>query len=91
MLVSVRTGRVKIHHVLPTGRGATAFLFGPGGLYGFVPFLDGQAYPAYAQAMEDVEADVMARSTLLQVVRSEPELALTLIGCWAGGCAPPST
>jgi CRP/FNR family transcriptional regulator, dissimilatory nitrate respiration regulator len=84
MLVSLRSGRVKIYRLLPTGRDATLFLFGPGDLFGFLPFLDGQGYPAYAQAMEDVEADVMARSTLLQVLRSEPELAIKLVGLIGG-------
>lgn len=79
MLVSLRTGRVKIYRLLPTGRDATLFLFGPGDVFGFLPFVDGQPYPAYAQAIEDVEADVMARSALLQVLASEPELAMTLI------------
>ena len=84
MLVSLRSGRVKIYRLLPAGRDATLFLFGPGDLFGFLPFLDGQGYPAYAQAMEDVEADVMARSTLLQVLRSEPDLAIKLIGLLGG-------
>jgi CRP/FNR family transcriptional regulator len=80
MLVALRTGRVKIYRLLPRGREVTLFLFGPGDVFGFLPFLDGQAYPAYAQALEDVEADVMARSTLLQVLRAEPDLAVTLLG-----------
>ena len=80
MLVSLRKGRVKIYRLLPSGRSVTLYLFGPGEVFGFLPFLDGQGYPAYAQALEDVEADVMARSTLLQVLQSEPELAMTLIG-----------
>lgn len=79
MLVSLKRGRVKIYRVLPSGRVVTLFLFGPGNVFGFLPFLDGQAYPASAQALEDVEADVMPRSTLLQVLRSEPDLAVTLI------------
>jgi CRP/FNR family transcriptional regulator len=57
----------------------TLYIFGPGDVFGFLPFLDGQGYPAYAQAMEDVEADVMARSTLLQVLRADPDVAMTLI------------
>jgi len=80
MLVALKKGRVKVYRLLPTGREVTLYIFGPGDLFGFLPFLDGQAYPAYAQAMENVEADVMARATLLQVLRSEPELAVTLIG-----------
>lgn len=84
MLVSLRSGRVKIYRVLPTGGEATLFLFGPGDLFGFLPFLDGQGYPASAKALDDVEADVMARSTLLRVLRAEPELAVKLIGLLGG-------
>ena len=80
MLVALRTGRVKVYRLLPGGREVTLYIFGPGDVFGFLPFLDGQAYPAYAQALEDVEADVVARATLLQVLRSEPELSVTLIG-----------
>ena len=79
MLVALKTGRVKVYRLLSTGREVTLYIFGPGDLFGFLPFLDGQAYPAHAQALEDVEADVMPRSTLLQVLRSEPELGLTFI------------
>jgi len=79
MLVVLKKGRVKIYRLLPTARDVTFFIFGPGDVFGFLPFLDGQAYPACAEALEDVEADVMARSRLLQVLRSEPDLAMTLI------------
>lgn len=80
MLVSLRTGRVKIYRVLPNGRLVTLFLFGPGNVFGFLPFLDGQAYPASARALQDVEAEVMPRTALLQAIRSEPDLAVTLLG-----------
>jgi CRP/FNR family cyclic AMP-dependent transcriptional regulator len=83
MLVAVRSGRVKIYRLLPTGRLVTIFLFAPGDVFGFMPFIDGGPYPAYAQAMEAVEAEVMARSTLLQALRAEPDLAprlLSLLG-----------
>lgn len=84
MLVLLRSGRVKIYRLLPTAKEVTLFLFGPGELFGFLPFLDGQGYPAYAQAMEDVEADVMARASLLQVLRAEPDLAVTLVSLLGG-------
>jgi len=84
MLVALRSGRVKIYRLLPNAREVTLFHFGPGDLFGFLPFLDGQAYPAYAQAMDDVEADVMARTTLLQALRAEPDLAVTLIALLGG-------
>jgi len=80
MLVSLKKGRVKIYRALPSGRVVTLFLFGPGNVFGFLPFLDGQAYPASAQALEDVEADVMPRTALFQALRTERDLAVTLIG-----------
>lgn len=78
MLVAIRTGRVKIYRLLPTGRAVTLFIFGPDDVFGFRPFLDGRAYPAYAQAIDDVTAEVMPRSDLLEAIRSRPDIALTL-------------
>lgn len=79
LLVAIRTGRVKIYRLLPNGRAVTLLLFGPDDVFGFLPFLDGRPYPAYAQAIDDVEAEVMPRSALLQALRTEPDLAATLI------------
>ncbi len=79
LLVAIRAGRVKIYRLLPSGRAVTLLLFGPDDVFGFLPFLDGRPYPAYAQAIDDVEAEVMPRSALLQALRAEPDLAATLI------------
>jgi len=79
LLIAITTGRVKIYRLLPTGKSVTLFLFGPGDVFGFLPFLDGGAYPAYAQAIEDVEADVLPRSALLQALHADPSLATALI------------
>jgi len=79
LLIAITTGRVKIYRLLPTGKAVTLFLFGPGDVFGFLPFLDGGAYPAYAQAIEDVEADVLPRSALLQALHADPSLAVVLI------------
>ncbi len=79
LLVALRSGRVKVYRLLPTGRAVTLFLFGPDDVFGFLPFLDGGAYPAYAQALDEVNADVMPRSALLDAVRARPEAALTLL------------
>jgi CRP/FNR family transcriptional regulator len=79
LLVAITTGRVKIYRLLPTGKAVTVFLFGPGDVFGFLPFLDGGAYPAYAQAIEHVEAEVLPRSVLLQALRADPDLAVALI------------
>jgi CRP/FNR family transcriptional regulator len=79
LLVALRTGRVKVYRLLPTGRAITLFLFGPDDVFGFLPFLDGGAYPADAQALDDVTANVMPRAALEDAVRARPEAAMTLL------------
>ncbi len=79
LLVSLRVGRVKAYKRLPNARSVTLFIFGPGDVFGFLPFFDGGPYPAYTQAMDAVEADVMPRSVFQQVLAAEPALAVQLI------------
>jgi CRP-like cAMP-binding protein len=79
LLVALDRGRVKIYRLLPTGRAVTMFLFGPGDVFGFLPFLDGEPYPAYAQALEDTEAQVMSRDQLLSAVHADPQVGIALI------------
>ena len=78
-LVTLVEGHVKIHRALPSGAGVTLFLFGPGEVFGFMPFLDGQPYPASAQALTDVTADVVPRSALLTSFAADPKIALALV------------
>lgn len=78
-LVAIRSGHVKVYRLLPTGRAVTLFVLGPGDVFGFLPFLDGEPYPAYAQAIDDVLADVMPRTELLEAIRSDPNVAVTLL------------
>lgn len=79
LLVAIRSGHVKVYRLLPTGRAVTLLVLGPGDVFGFLPFLDGEPYPAYAQAIDDVLADVMPRADLLDAVRSDPDVAMTLL------------
>jgi CRP-like cAMP-binding protein len=79
LLVAIRSGHVKVYRLLPIGRAVTLFVFGPGDVFGLLPFLDGEPYLAYAQAIDDVLADVMPRADLIQAVRSNPDVALTLV------------
>ena len=79
MLVALTSGRVKAYRLLPTGRAVTLYLFGPGDVFGFLPFIDGDPYPANAQAIEDVTAAVMPRSVLLRLLKEDAALAPRLI------------
>ncbi len=80
MLVAIEAGRVKVYRSLPTGRAVTVFIMGPGDVFGFLPFLDGEPYPADAQALVDTQAQVMSRDELLAAVRLDPQVAIALIG-----------
>lgn len=78
LLVAVRSGHVKLYRLLPTGRAVTLFIFGPDDVFGFLPFLDGGGYPGYAQAIDDVTAEVMPRAELLEAIRTRPDVGFTL-------------
>ncbi len=78
LVVAIDEGRIKIHRTLPDGNAASVYLFGPGELFGFLPFLDGRPYPATAEAIDDVRARTMSREGLFQALRDNPEVALPL-------------
>lgn len=78
LVVALDEGHVRIYRGLPDGNTAAMYLFGPGELFGFLPFLDGRPYPATAMAMDDVRARTMSREGLLLALRENPEVALPL-------------
>jgi len=78
MLVALLSGKVKIYRLLPSGKAVTLYIFGPGSLFGFMPLLDGTPYPAYAQALENCETQVIVRSSLREAIRNNPDVALYL-------------
>ena len=41
MLVALQRGQVRIYRLMPRGKAVTLFLFGPGEVFGFLPFFDG--------------------------------------------------
>lgn len=79
MLVAIERGRVKVYRVLPNGNAVTLLLFGPGDVFGFMPFLDGRPYPATAQALDDVEALVVSREDLTAAFARDPQVALAMV------------
>lgn len=79
MLVALEAGRVKVYRTLPTGATVTIYIFGPGDVFGFMPFLDGRPYPASACALDDIGALVVSRDDLLVAFEREPAVALALV------------
>lgn len=78
MVVAIGTGHIKVYRTLPGGNVAALYLFGPGELFGFLPFLDGRPYPATAEAIDDVRARTMSREGLLRGLRENPAVAFPL-------------
>jgi CRP/FNR family transcriptional regulator len=83
LLVGIERGHVRAYRTLPDGRAATLYLFGPGDVFGFLPLLDGTAYPATAEAVDEVTARVMSHGMLLEALRSETGVAATLLALLA--------
>jgi CRP-like cAMP-binding protein len=78
-LVLLERGRVKAVRDLPDGSSVLLYVFAPGDLFGFLPFVDGGPYPATAIAVDDIEARVMSRSTLHRAVKENPQVATVLL------------
>ncbi len=77
-LVALDRGHVRAYRRQPDGQEVTLYVFGPGTVFGFLPFVDGLPYPSSAVAVEETQALVMSRGALLEAVRSDPAIALTL-------------
>jgi CRP-like cAMP-binding protein len=79
MLVALDSGRVKVYRTLPDGGAVTLYLFGPGDVFGFMPFLDGQPYPASARALVETTAVVVSRDDLRTAFERDPQVALAVV------------
>jgi CRP/FNR family transcriptional regulator, cyclic AMP receptor protein len=78
-LYAVISGTVKISISSPEGRNAILNLIGPGGVFGDMAVLDGQARSADATANTNCEIYVIDRRDFLPFMRSQPALAMKLI------------
>ncbi len=78
-MVSIVTGKVKIFRPLPDGKQAAIYIFGPGDMFGFLPFIDGSPYPASAETIEETLALVMTREKLRTVMKQHPDVAFLLL------------
>ena len=78
-LVVLEQGRVKILRTQPDGRSVLLFVFGPGEVFGFLPFIDGGPYPATAIAIDEVRGRVMSRSALRAAIAQDSQVAMVLL------------
>ncbi len=78
-LYAVCAGTVKISVPSADGKDAVFNLVGEGEIFGEIALLDGRPRTADATAMADCELMVIERRDFLDLVRSQPEIALKLM------------
>jgi len=78
-LYAVCAGTVKISVPSADGKDAVFNLVGEGEIFGEIALLDGQPRTADAAAQTDCELMVIERRDFLDLVRSQPEIALKLM------------
>lgn len=78
-LVVVNRGRIKAIRTLPSGRTVLLYVFSPGSVFGFLPFLDEGFYPATAVSVEVSETREVSRTGLRRAVREDPRVATALL------------
>ena len=78
-LYAVCEGTVKISVPSAEGKDAVFNLVGEGEIFGEIALLDGRPRTADATAMTDCELMVIDRRDFLELVRSQPEIALNIM------------
>ncbi|NBD33531.1 MAG: cyclic nucleotide-binding domain-containing protein [Cyanobacteria bacterium] len=79
----VRSGKVKVFKMSPTGKEQILQFFESGANFAEVPAFDGEPFPASATAMENSELVLFPRSRFLELLYSEPTLAVNLLAIFA--------
>ncbi|HYA43665.1 MAG TPA: Crp/Fnr family transcriptional regulator [Syntrophobacteraceae bacterium] len=73
-------GKIKIYKLSLEGKEQILHIFGSGEIFGEVPVFAGGNYPASAAAIEQSRALFFPRISFIELVSSEPAIALNLLG-----------
>ncbi len=76
----VGSGKVKIFKMSPDGKEQVLMVAQPGDSIAEAALFAGRQFPASAQALEDVELVSISRTRFVNLVASNPDLAVSLIG-----------
>jgi CRP/FNR family transcriptional regulator len=75
----VKTGRVKVFKVSPTGKEQILNIFESGDNFAEVAALDGQPFPASAAALDWVELIFFPRPAFLELLHADPSIAIHML------------
>lgn len=75
----VKTGRVKVFKVSPTGKEQILNIFEAGDNFAEVAALDGQPFPASAAALDWVELIFFPRPAFLELLHEDPSIAINML------------
>jgi CRP/FNR family transcriptional regulator len=75
----VKTGRVKVFKVSPTGKEQILGIFETGDNFAEVAALDGQPFPASAAALDWVELIFFPRQAFLELLHQDPGIAINML------------
>lgn len=78
-LYAIRRGLIRIGTTDDLGQQMTMNVLGGGDVFGEIALLDGRSRTADAVAMEDTEMFFLPRRDLLNLLKSEPSIALQLV------------
>ncbi|PKN58442.1 MAG: hypothetical protein CVU56_06135 [Deltaproteobacteria bacterium HGW-Deltaproteobacteria-14] len=78
-LIVLDEGRVKAVRTAADGRSLLLYVFGRDDVFGFLPFLDGEPYPASAIAIDPVRARTLDRAHLRGAISADPNVAMVLL------------
>ncbi|MGB5959757.1 MAG: Crp/Fnr family transcriptional regulator [Coleofasciculaceae cyanobacterium] len=75
----IKTGRVKVFKISPTGKEQILSIFEMGDNFAEVAALDGRTFPASAAALERVELIFFPRQAFLDLMYQDPGIAINML------------
>lgn len=78
-LFIIKEGKVKITRLSEEGREVILSILGEGEFFGEMSILDGEARSANVIALADSEVFVLKRQEFINILRSNPQIAITLL------------
>ncbi|RIL05053.1 MAG: hypothetical protein DCC71_11810 [Proteobacteria bacterium] len=75
----LRRGQVRLYKASASGRVTTLETLGPGEIFGAISALEGEVYPASAEGVLAGSAWCLPRSTLMQLLASDPRLGVEVL------------